>query len=138
MKIPQGYKQTELGIIPEDWEVKTIGDYYEVTSSKRVFQSQWRRIGVPFFRAREIVILADKGKVDNELFIDQELYDLYKRQYGVPQAGDVLVTGVGTLGRLYVVQSNDSPFYFKDGNIIWFKNKGYNSVLLSYYSKQIR
>lgn len=45
MKIPQGYKQTELGIIPEDWEVKTIGDYYEVTSSKRVFQSQWRRIG---------------------------------------------------------------------------------------------
>lgn len=27
MKIPQGYKQTELGIIPEDWEVKTIGDY---------------------------------------------------------------------------------------------------------------
>ena len=29
MKIPQGYKQTELGIIPEDWEVKTIGDYYE-------------------------------------------------------------------------------------------------------------
>lgn len=132
MKIPQGYKQTELGVIPEDWEVKTIGDYYEVTSSKRVFQSQWRRIGVPFFRAREIVILADKGKVDNELFIDQELYDLYKRQYGVPQAGDVLVTGVGTLGRLYVVQSNDSPFYFKDGNIIWFKNKGYNSVLLSY------
>lgn len=132
MKIPQGYKQTELGIIPEDWEVKTIGDYYEVTSSKRVFQSQWRRIGVPFFRAREIVILADKGKVDNELFIDQELYDLYKRQYGVPQAGDVLVTGVGTLGRLYVVQSNDYPFYFKDGNIIWFKNKGYNSVLLSY------
>ena len=24
MNIPQGYKQTELGIIPEDWEVKTI------------------------------------------------------------------------------------------------------------------
>ena len=24
--IPQGYKQTELGIIPEDWEVKQIRD----------------------------------------------------------------------------------------------------------------
>jgi len=132
MNIPQGYKQTELGIIPEEWDVKTIGDYYEVTSSKRIFQSQWRHIGIPFYRAREIVVLAENRKVDNELFIDKELYDLYKRQYGVPQAGDVLVTGVGTLGRLYVVQSNDSPFYFKDGNIIWFKNKGYNSVLLSY------
>ena len=32
MDIPQGYKQTELGIIPDDWEVKrNIGfylDYY--------------------------------------------------------------------------------------------------------------
>lgn len=26
MDIPQGYKQTELGIIPEDWEVKQIRD----------------------------------------------------------------------------------------------------------------
>lgn len=24
--IPQGYKQTELGIIPEDWEVKSVKD----------------------------------------------------------------------------------------------------------------
>jgi hypothetical protein len=22
--IPQGYKQTEIGIIPEDWEVKSV------------------------------------------------------------------------------------------------------------------
>ena len=27
MNIPQGYKQTELGIIPEDWEVKQISDF---------------------------------------------------------------------------------------------------------------
>lgn len=26
MNIPQGYKQTELGIIPEDWKVKPIGE----------------------------------------------------------------------------------------------------------------
>lgn len=23
--IPPGYKQTEVGVIPEDWEVKTLG-----------------------------------------------------------------------------------------------------------------
>lgn len=27
MDIPQGYKQTELGIIPDDWEVKRISDF---------------------------------------------------------------------------------------------------------------
>ncbi|MEN9898127.1 MAG: hypothetical protein RLZZ66_1776 [Pseudomonadota bacterium] len=26
MNIKQGYKQTEIGIIPEDWEIKTLGD----------------------------------------------------------------------------------------------------------------
>ena len=30
MNIPQGYKQTELGIIPEDWEVKQISDFTSV------------------------------------------------------------------------------------------------------------
>lgn len=28
-KVPAGYKQTEVGIIPEDWEVKNIGDVAE-------------------------------------------------------------------------------------------------------------
>lgn len=30
MDIPQGYKQTELGIIPEDWEVKQISDFTSI------------------------------------------------------------------------------------------------------------
>ena len=32
MTIPQGYKQTELGIIPEDWEVKQISDFTSVVT----------------------------------------------------------------------------------------------------------
>ncbi len=27
-KIPQGYKQTEVGVIPEDWEVKSLGELF--------------------------------------------------------------------------------------------------------------
>ena len=30
MEIRQGYKQTELGIIPEEWEVKKLGECFEV------------------------------------------------------------------------------------------------------------
>ena len=32
MTIPQGYKQTELGIIPEDWEVRQISDFTSVVT----------------------------------------------------------------------------------------------------------
>ena len=35
-----------------------ISDLYDVGSSKRVFQSEWRDSGVPFYRAREIELTA--------------------------------------------------------------------------------
>jgi len=31
-QLPKGYKNTEVGVIPEDWEVKAIGKYTDVTS----------------------------------------------------------------------------------------------------------
>jgi type I restriction enzyme S subunit len=34
MNIKQGYKQTEIGIIPEDWEVKKIGEVLKVKHGK--------------------------------------------------------------------------------------------------------
>ena len=31
-QLPKGYKNTEVGVIPEDWDVKAIGKYTDVTS----------------------------------------------------------------------------------------------------------
>lgn len=120
--VAEGYKNTEIGLIPKDWDVKSLGSLFEITSSKRVFQSEWKKSGIPFYRARELAILSEKGVVVNDLYIDIKQYQLYKKQFGVPVVGDMLVTGVGTLGKVYVIQSN-REFYFKDGNIIWFKIK---------------
>ncbi len=106
----------------EGWEYKKLGEIFDITSSKRVFQSEWKNSGVPFYRAREIVQLSKNGYVDNELFITEELYSEYTEKYGKPQKGDIMVTGVGTLGICYLVKDNDK-FYFKDGNIIWLKKK---------------
>jgi type I restriction enzyme S subunit len=104
------------------WEAKTLGDLFDITSSKRVFESDWQRDGVPFYRAREIVKLARQGFVNNELFISEDMFSRYAAKYGIPSTGDLMVTGVGTLGICYVVKEHDR-FYFKDGNIIWLKKK---------------
>jgi type I restriction enzyme S subunit len=125
-----GFQQTEVGVIPQDWEVKLLGELFEITSSKRVFQSEWKNSGIPFYRARELAVLGEKGSVDNKLFITKEQYELFKKQHGVPKVRDMLVTGVGTLGKVYVV-TDEREFYFKDGNIIWFKtNKSIDPALL--------
>ena len=121
--------------LPEGWEIKKLGELYNITSSKRVYKSEWRRSGVPFYRAREIVKLAQQGFVENELFITEEMYDQYSVKYDIPKEGDIMVTGVGTLGICYVVQNSDK-FYFKDGNIIWLKKKnGINSQFVEYAFK---
>lgn len=105
------------------WPVKSISELFDVGSSKRVFESEWRDSGVPFYRAREIVRLSKGEKLEDPIFIEEALFAEYKQRYGVPKAGDIMVTGVGTLGICYLVKDTDR-FYFKDGNTLWFKDKG--------------
>lgn len=119
----------------KNWQTKKLGELFEITSSKRVFKSEWKHEGVPFYRAREIVKLAKNGFVDNELFISEEMYHGYSKKYGIPKTGDIMITGVGTLGICYVVKDDDK-FYFKDGNIIWLKTKNIiDSRLVEYAFK---
>ncbi len=105
------------------WPLVAIEELFDVGSSKRVFEKDWKSEGIPFYRAREIVKLAESGSVDNDLFISPDMYRTFKKNYGVPMPGDILVTGVGTLGVCYLV-SDERPFYYKDGNIICLHSKG--------------
>ena len=112
-----------LGEIPSHWEIINLGYLFDITSSKRVFEDQWRSEGVPFYRAREVVRLQKDNSYQNELFISNELYEELCSTYGVPQVGDILVTAVGTLGITFLVEDK-KEFYFKDGNLIWLKSNG--------------
>ena len=85
-------------------------------------QSDWQNEGVPFFRTREIVKLAETGTVENDLFISSELF--HKLSVGgLPHAGDLMITAVGTIGKVYIVRQEDR-FYFKDASVISFRNYG--------------
>ena len=106
--------------IPESWEWVRLKNICNVVSAKRVHQSDWKNEGVPFYRAREIGKLSEYGTVDNDLFISKELYQEFSKS-GVPKAGDLMVTAVGTLGKTYIVQDNDR-FYYKDASVICFEN----------------
>lgn len=108
--------------LPNGWKWVYLKNGYEVTSSKRIKKSDWRDSGIPFYRTRELVKLSNYCFVDNELFIDEGLYALIKLKFGVPQVNDILISGVGTIGVPYII-SDSAKFYFKDGNIIWLKNK---------------
>ena len=108
--------------IPESWEWVRVKTILNVYSARRVHEKDWRKSGIPFYRAREIGKLADSGFVNNDLYIDQSLYDEFSKS-GVPQAGDLMITAVGTLGKVYIVKDDDL-FYYKDGSVLCMNNFG--------------
>lgn len=107
--------------IPNSWEWVRVKELFNVCSARRVHEKDWRSSGIPFYRAREIGKLAEFGHVDNDLYIDQELYNEFSKS-GVPQENDLMVTAVGTLGRVYVVKANEI-FYYKDGSVLCMENR---------------
>lgn len=109
--------------IPESWKWVRWGEVINIVSARRVHQSDWKSEGIPFYRAREIVKLAENGFVDNELFISEELFEELSKS-GVPHSGDLMVTAVGTLGKTYIVRPEDH-FYYKDASVICFENFGH-------------
>ena len=108
-----------------------LGDLFDIGSSKRILQSDWRKEGIPFYRAREIVALSLYGYVENDLYIEESLYEEYTSRYGKPESGDIMVTGVGTIGICYIVRPNDR-FYYKDASILCFHQKHPELVFSEY------
>ncbi|WP_249481737.1 restriction endonuclease subunit S [Lacticaseibacillus zeae] len=103
----------------------------KVTSVKRVHQSDWRKEGVPFLRARDIIAFNKGQKIKEPIYISESQYEKYVKQSGRVTPGDLLVTGVGSIGVPFVVKAK-TPLYFKDGNIIWFQNKTLDPDFLFY------
>ena len=103
------------------WEMKTLGHICEITSSKRVFANEYVDTGVPFYRSKEVIEKSKQLPISVELYISESHYNKIKSSFGVPQIGDILVTAVGTIGKIWVVDTNE-PFYFKDGNLVWLRN----------------
>ena len=103
------------------WRECQLGEVAEITSSKRIFYKEYVKAGIPFYRSKEIIEKHDGKEISTELHISHQKYEEIKNEHGVPKKGDLLLTSVGTLGIPYLVDSNEK-FYFKDGNLTWFRN----------------
>lgn len=111
-----------------------------VTSVKRIHASDWKTGGIRFLRARDIVAFSNGQNIDEPLYISVEKYNEFSTISGKVQKGDLLVTGVGSIGVPYL-KNDDDPVYFKDGNIIWFQNNNRingSFFLYSFKGKEIQ
>ena len=117
----------------KSWPIRTLGELCSVGSSKRIYQNEQSTEGIPFWRISDLVSKIDTGIVNSELFIPEEKYAELKQAELVPNAGDILVTSRGTLGRCYIIKEDDH-FYFQDGMISWVSkySNGITPLYLQY------
>ena len=65
--------------------------------------------------------MADFDYVDNELYISENLFNELSKSYLMPEEKDIMVSAVGTIGKPYIVKTNDK-FYYKDASVLCYKN----------------
>lgn len=122
---------------PKEFQVYHLCELCDVGSSKRIYQEEQSISGIPFLKVADLNELIDTGKYSCSTFIPLERYEqlLYKEL--TPTENDILITSRGTLGKCYIVQSDDE-FYFQDGMISWLSNFSLkvSSIYISYLFAQ--
>ena len=126
MELRAGYKQTEVGVIPDDWDVKTLG---EIGKFKNGINKSNEEFGFGFPFVNLMDVFGKSSISENESFglinsndIERKLYDLKK--------GDVLFirssvkpSGVG----LTCAIENNLPDIVFSGFIIRYRDNNYLS-----------
>ena len=105
----------------DELKTKKFGNLLDITSASRVHKDEWTKFGIPFFRSSDVVSHF-KGLSNRKAYISQELFDELSKKKGSPKKGDLLVTGGGSIGIPFLVETN-APLYFKDADLLWFRGK---------------
>lgn len=108
--------------MPNNWKTYKLGDIANIGSSKRIFRADYVDTGIPFYRSKEIIQKSFGQEIDEILYIDEEKYIKIKEKFGAPKSGDILLSAVGNRSGIPYLVNNDGEFYFKDGNLMWFRD----------------
>jgi type I restriction enzyme S subunit len=92
--VKPGFKQTEVGVIPEDWEIAPLSALCRLICDGTHFTPRYVPQGVPFYSVENIT--ADD--FSNVKFISEAEHAILVRRCK-PEKGDILMTRIGSLGK---------------------------------------
>ncbi len=105
------FKETKIGRIPKDWEVKELKAISKFIKDGSHASHKDVEDGIPLLSAKDII--NNKIQIPNDCRrISQEDYNKIHKNYELG-IGDILLTIVGTIGRIAVVDRNKEKFTFQ-------------------------
>jgi type I restriction enzyme, S subunit len=127
MELRKGFKQTEVGVIPEEWEAMTIRDLVERGILEKPLDgnhgnihpksSDFVDIGIPFVMANDVT----DGRIDFESchYIRKEQADRLQKGFAVSR--DVLLTHKGSVGRTAIVGSLTTDYIMLTPQVTYYR-----------------
>jgi type I restriction enzyme S subunit len=88
MEVKPGYKQTEVGVIPEEWDVRTIGEMFRLINGCAFKPDDWKPSGIPIIRIQNL----------NDPSAEFNYSQMPVPERNCIEAGDLLFAWSGTLG----------------------------------------
>lgn len=120
-----GYKQTEVGVIPEDWDVSGLGRYWTVTDCKHV-TADFVANGYPLASIREVqsryVNLSEANQTTPNFY--GQLIEGGRK----PRAGDLILSRNATVGEVAQVADWHPPFAMGQDVCLLRKKSSANST----------
>jgi type I restriction enzyme S subunit len=124
------YKNSPLGLIPEDWEVKTMGELGSFSKGKGITKEQLSETGFPCIRYGEIYTTHDFIIKKFKSFINENVA-LESKEI---KKGDILFAGSGEtveeIGKAVAYLGDEKAF--AGGDVIILNTKNINVECLSY------
>lgn len=129
-KVKEGYKISELGEIPNEWDIVKLKEVLDLLKDGTHNPPKRTETGIPLLSAENIF----NGKVNyglNEKYISLDDYYSMHKNYEI-EHGDILMTIVGTIGRVAIVQY-DEKFTVQRSVAILKNNKKINNKFLAQF-----
>ena len=131
-KIKEGYKETEIGIIPKEWDVKELGKIGCFKKGKGIKKDEIQSNGLPCIRYGEIYTTYNHVAHNINSFINEET----SRESVSISKGEIIFAGSGEtiedIGKA-VVYLNEEPCFVGGDTIIMKPNELVDSLYLSYF-----
>ena len=121
-----GYKQTEVGLIPEDWEVSTVGCEFEIKLGKMLDAD--KNIGTPKPYLGNRAVQWDRIDINDLPTVPLSPTDIEKYRLS---EGDLLVCEGGEVGRAAIWASPISECYYQKALHRLRPLRGFNSQVMA-------
>jgi len=108
--IPEGFKMTEIGLLPDEWETTKLGDLFEIKQGKALSPGHRRGISPrPFLRTANVFWgYLDLTTVDSMDFTDAEVSQLKL------MPNDLLVCEGGDIGRTAIWRDESKVYCYQN------------------------